>query len=255
MADETNNNETISESTITTTTTTTTTETIYPVTHAEAVLAGEAEPITHFEKVIAKYCTGGGSGTGDADGKIDKTSIVTTLDSTNTDTQVPSAKVVYDNVKDNRIKTYTDVTQLGLTTPTTTSDVFNAMPDNSMFMYKVSTISFTDVPTFGILMIHKRSKDGFHIELKRSFSISAARNDVFIAKLKGRDGTDLVWNRLISDIDIVTTLDSTSTDTQIPSAKAVYDNLQSLIVSLTQAEYDALTDAQKNNGTIYLITQ
>ena len=121
MADENNTNETISESTVTTTTTTTTTETIYPVTHAEAVLAGEAEPITHFEKVIAKYCTGGGSGTG--------------------------------------------------------------------------------------------------------------------------------------DVDIVTTLDSTSTDTQIPSAKAVYDNLQSLIVSLTQAEYDALTDAQKNNGTIYLITQ
>ena len=248
MADENNTNETISESTVTTTTTTTTTETIYPVTHAEAVLAGEAEPITHFEKVIAKYCTGGGSGTGDVD-------IVTTLDSTNTDTQVPSAKVVYDNVKDNRIKTYTDVTQLGLTTPTTTSDVFNAMPDNSMFMYKVNATSFTDVPTFGILMIHKHSKDGFHIELKRSFSISAARNDVFIAKLKGRDGTGLVWNKLISDIDIVTTLDSTSTDTQIPSAKAVYDNLQSLIVSLTQAEYDALTDAQKNNGTIYLITQ
>lgn len=248
MADENNTNETISESTVTTTTTTTTTETIYPVTHAEAVLAGEAEPITHFEKVIAKYCTGGGSGTGDVD-------IVTTLDSTNTDTQVPSAKVVYDNVKDNRVKTYTDITQLGLTTPTTTSDVFNAMPDNSMFMYKVSTTSFTDVPTSGILMIHKRNKDGFHIELKRSFSISATRNDVFIAKLKGRDGTGLVWNKLISDIDIVTTLDSTSTDTQIPSAKAVYDNLQSLIVSLTQAEYDVLTDAQKNNGTIYLITQ
>lgn len=66
MADENNTNETISESTVTTTTTTTTTttETIYPITHAESVLAGEAEPITHFEKVIAKYCTGGGSGTG-----------------------------------------------------------------------------------------------------------------------------------------------------------------------------------------------
>lgn len=64
MADENNTNETISESTVTTTTTTTTTETIYPVTHTEAVLAGETEPITHFEKVIAKYCTGGGSGTG-----------------------------------------------------------------------------------------------------------------------------------------------------------------------------------------------
>lgn len=255
MADETNNNETISESTITTTTTTTTTETIYPVTHAEAVLAGEAEPITHFEKVIAKYCTGGGSGTGDADGKIDKTSIVTTLDSTNTDTQVPSAKVVYDNVKDNRIKTYTDVTQLGLTTPTTTSDIFNAMPSSSMFMMHAYTSKVTDLPIYGILMIYKHSTKGFNIELKASSNMLAATNELWIAQLKGTGGTDLVWNRLISDIDIVTTLDSTSTDTQIPSAKAVYDNLQSLIVSLTQAEYDALTDAQKNNGTIYLITQ
>lgn len=51
---------------------------------------------------------------------------------------------------------------------------------------------------------------------------------------------------------ITTSITSSSTDAQVPSAKAVNDKLGGLsLVKLTQAEYDAL--ATKNNSTLYVI--
>lgn len=52
--------------------------------------------------------------------------------------------------------------------------------------------------------------------------------------------------------DITTSITSSSTDTQVPSAKAVYDKLGGLsLVKLTQAEYDALVT--KDNNALYVI--
>ena len=51
---------------------------------------------------------------------------------------------------------------------------------------------------------------------------------------------------------ITTTITSSSTDAQVPSAKAVNDKLGGLsIVKLTQSEYDSLTT--KDNSTLYVI--
>lgn len=51
---------------------------------------------------------------------------------------------------------------------------------------------------------------------------------------------------------ITTTITSSSTDTQVPSAKAVYDQLGGLkLVKLTQSEYDSLTT--KDSSTLYII--
>ena len=51
---------------------------------------------------------------------------------------------------------------------------------------------------------------------------------------------------------ITTTISSSSTDAQVPSAKAVYDQLGGLkLVKLTQSEYDSLTT--KDNSTLYVI--
>ena len=51
---------------------------------------------------------------------------------------------------------------------------------------------------------------------------------------------------------ITTTITSSSTDAQVPSAKAVNDKLGGLsIVKLTKSEYDSLTT--KNNSTLYVI--
>ena len=51
---------------------------------------------------------------------------------------------------------------------------------------------------------------------------------------------------------ITTSVTSSSTDAQVPSAKAVYDQLGGLkLVKLTQSEYDAL--ATKDSSTLYII--
>lgn len=57
---------------------------------------------------------------------------------------------------------------------------------------------------------------------------------------------------LVETSAVTTSMSSTSTDTQVPSAKAVYDQLGGLkLVKLTQAEYDALQT--KDPNTLYII--
>ena len=57
---------------------------------------------------------------------------------------------------------------------------------------------------------------------------------------------------LVETSAITTSMTSGSTDSQVPSAKAVYDKLGGLsLVKLTQAEYDALETI--DNSTLYII--
>lgn len=59
-------------------------------------------------------------------------------------------------------------------------------------------------------------------------------------------------NDKIDKSSIVTSISSSSTDAQIPSAKAVYDKLGGLsLVKITQSAYDAL--ATKDSNTLYVI--
>lgn len=58
---------------------------------------------------------------------------------------------------------------------------------------------------------------------------------------------------LVETSAITTSVTSSSTDSQVPSAKAVNDKLGGLsLVKLTQVEYDAITT--KDNNTLYVIT-
>ena len=58
---------------------------------------------------------------------------------------------------------------------------------------------------------------------------------------------------LVETSAITTSISSSSTDAQVPSAKAVNDKLGGLkLVKLTQSEYDAL--ATKDNSTLYIVT-
>ena len=58
--------------------------------------------------------------------------------------------------------------------------------------------------------------------------------------------------QLVETSAITTSVSSSSTDAQIPSAKSVNDKLGGLsLVKLTQAEYDAL--ATKDDNTVYFI--
>lgn len=57
---------------------------------------------------------------------------------------------------------------------------------------------------------------------------------------------------LVETSAVTTSVSSTSTDTQVPSAKAVYDQLGGLkLVKLTQSQYDALQT--KDASTLYII--
>ena len=57
---------------------------------------------------------------------------------------------------------------------------------------------------------------------------------------------------LVETSAVTTSMSSTSTDTQVPSAKAVYDQLGGLkLVKLTQSQYDALQT--KDSSTLYII--
>lgn len=57
---------------------------------------------------------------------------------------------------------------------------------------------------------------------------------------------------LVETSAVTTSVSSTSTDTQVPSAKAVYDQLGGLkLVKLTQAEYDGLQT--KDPNTLFII--
>ena len=94
-------------------------EEISPISHLEKVITGQESPISHLEKIIALYGGAGGSGgTGTTNYNTllnkpsingvelsgDKTltelgiEITTTINSTSTDTQVPSAKSVYNEL-------------------------------------------------------------------------------------------------------------------------------------------------------------
>ena len=129
--------------------------------------------------------------------------IATTLDDTVTDNQIPSAKEVYDNcIKDANIKTYTSVTQLGLTSGCSVGDIFNALPSGSIFRTRAITTSghvneVTDIPfTQGILLIDKYDTTSFSIQFKRSANGSVSGTDFYIGQLKGVDGTGLSWKKV-----------------------------------------------------------
>ena len=139
------------------------------------------------------------------DGKVDKTSIATTLSDTSTDDEVPSAKVVYDNaIKDKNLKTYTTLEQLGLADGCSVEDIYLKLPDNSYFECGVDTsqsvsglYNLLNVPQAnGLLTIRKYNSYRFSLEYKLSASGGVTSNELYIGQLKGSDGSDLTWSRV-----------------------------------------------------------
>ena len=69
---------------------------------------------------------------------------------------------------------------------------------------------------------------------------------------KDKKDQDLLDYDLVATSAITTSVTSSSTDSQVPSAKAVYDQFGGLkLVKLTQSEYDSLTT--KDSSTLYII--
>ena len=133
-----------------------------------------------------------------------KSSITDTINSTSTSTDIASAKGVYDNaIKNNNIKTYTNVSQLGLTIPISVGDLFVGLPDNSLLRISCDNDEITGVPhKNGILIIDKCNTSKFSIEFKVSAGGSVNNNTLYIGQLKGVDGTGLTWSKLANESQI-----------------------------------------------------
>ena len=76
-------------------------------------------------------------------------------------------------------------------------------------------------------------------------------------KIIQNEDYDEFFGKFISKENISTNLDVNVTDEQVPSAKAVYEVVKDLkdesYIEITAAEYTALSEEEKNNGTMYLI--
>ena len=155
----------------------------------------------------------------------------------------------------------TNLTELGLTTPTNIQDVFNAVPSGNILILGCTEDEVMGIPTYsGILTIDKYSASRFNIMFKKSFSGSVATNDLYLGSLKGVDGSGIVWNRTMIDTDVVIALDDTVTDNQVPSAKAVYDlvkndvgsqlEIQGIKDDITELQDKAIEDITYANGEL-----
>ena len=147
--------------------------------------------------------------------KIDKASITTTVDANSTDKQIPSAKSVYDSVtKNNNIKTYYLLSQLGITTTTCTiKDIWDKMPVNSIAIIDTNASIVTDLDVittalnvtidtvYGFLTIGKFEERTI-LEFRRSYTDSAIEPETFIGYCIGKNCTFIQWKKMIlSSID------------------------------------------------------
>ena len=128
---------------------------------------------------------------------------------------------------------------------TSTSDVMSqAAVRNAFNTYTISSNYDGGIP-IGWSWIRPNGSNGiynFSINGKLPLSMQQSDTDV-----------NTIFNfHLVETSAVTTSMSSTSTDTQVPSAKAVYDQLGGLkLVKLTQSQYDALQT--KDASTLYII--
>ena len=125
--------------------------------------------------------------------KVNKTDITTTIDSTSTDTQVPSAKSVYDTTS-KFLKTYTSLAELGLTIGSETiEDIVNSMEDKTRLITLIfESDNNTSIYPYrnGTLIVEKINI--YRVNLKFCNDISS---DVYVSTYHGEKGFT-GWKRL-----------------------------------------------------------
>ena len=187
-------------------------------------------------EMTVKYPTTDASGAGSRNesriaeldnNKIDKSSIVTSLNSASTDEQVASAKVVYDNaIKDKNLKTYTKLSQLGLTEGSETlSDIATNMENNSMLILNVSASSnVSEYPVgYGVLVVSKLNIN----RVSFIFTETSGGNDTLRQWFASYNGGKInVWQRVcattVADVAKTTITFSDETKYSIVNNNCMY---------------------------------
>lgn len=149
--------------------------------------------------------------------KVETSAITTAVTTASTDSEIPTAKAVNDAIAAGGGSSITIDPSLnsGSTNPVANSAITNAI--NS----KVSDISFdTDMGVKRFLRFS--TPNSFNKFLLQNFKI----NGTPVLKDGYVTSDNLVNYNLVPSSAITTSITSSSTDTQVPSAKAVYDALQ-----------------------------
>lgn len=137
-------------------------------------------------------------------------------------------KEIIDNERP--IKTFTNITQLGLSAGCSVEDIFLALPNNSYFECGTASgvdgySTITNLPTTStstLLTIRKYTQARFNIEVKISSSGDVEPNEMYIGQLKGSDGTGLTWSRVCTTkvADVSTTYITFSDETNYKNASS-----------------------------------
>ena len=129
------------------------------------------------------------------------------------------------------------------------SAVSAALNYNNMFLYRVDPVKSWDNHPTGTLQLRWRNPyNGSTATTQDAITLVKINNIPLIA-----DSVSGIYNLNLVETSAITTLmSSASTDSQVPSAKAVNDKLGGLsIVKLTESEYTALVT--KDSNTLYVV--
>lgn len=122
------------------------------------------------------------------------------------------------------LKTYTTLEQLGLSAPTTVSNIFNTLPDNSIIILQNGTGDIlTDAPiNYGLLTIKKIKQNRTSIIYEGFTYATSIPNSIYIGKFSDSTGSNLTWIKVcttsVEDIP-VTDISMSSTYTSNPNCK------------------------------------
>ena len=209
-----------------------------------AAVSGKADTSAVTEAISAAV-----SGKADSDSVYTKTEVDSAL-SGKQDTLVAGTNIT---ISGNVISAEGGGVDVVQTTGTSTTDVMSQDAVTTV----INTVSGA-IPSTYVSSIITDCDEGY----ERFYRFSTPSNfNYFLlsnAKINGRQilrsgyYADANEYSLVETSAITTSMTSGSTDSQVPSAKAVYDKLGGLsLVKLTQAEYDALETI--DNSTLYII--
>ena len=191
-------------------------------------------------------------------GKVDTSAVVSSVTSASTDSEIPTAKAVYDAIPTGGTSITIDPSlDSGSTNPVANSAITNTV-GKYYYAYKVNNSPY-DNPWGSV-----SSNDcvGTSLTFKNIVDNSNVSSYLWLSKINNKS---IFYNsnsapnanyfnfNLVETSAITTSITSGSTDSQVPSAKAVYDQLGGLsLVKLTQSAYDALNPDYDSN-TLYVI--
>jgi hypothetical protein len=114
---------------------------------------------------------------------------------------------------DDLMYTYTNISKLGLTAPCTSADILNKLNPNTAFKANMTTSNVTDLPDDGTLYIECNVSGKPEMKLTSS-------TDIYEGIYLG-GGVD--WHKYVFEDKIVTQINDTSKNDEIPTAWAVKD--------------------------------